>query len=148
MRSAFIVFLTCALAACATPQQTASPRRQSRPLGADTETQKAAFDLIQITLICLAHNKPIHPGKIILAGVFAEPGAPVKVFDSESTPGNERGIACAAVRPSTMPKSRRSSLISFSYTSTSTSRPTQASPIRDATSPCGIQPPKYPVFDA
>jgi hypothetical protein len=96
MRSAFIVFLTCALAACATPQQTASPRRQSRPLGADTETQKAAFDLIQITLICLAHNKPIHPGKIILAGVFAEPGAPVKVFDSESTPGNERGIACAA----------------------------------------------------
>lgn len=54
-----------------------------------------AFDLVQVTLICLKFNQPVRPGTIALVGAFSTPGEPMEVFDSESTPGNERAIACA-----------------------------------------------------
>jgi hypothetical protein len=54
-----------------------------------------AFDLVQVALICLKFNQPIRPGKVVLVGAFSTPGAPMEVFDSESTPGNERAISCA-----------------------------------------------------
>ena len=44
---------------------------------------------------CLKFNQPVRPGKVVLAGAFSTPGAPMEVFDSESTPGNERAISCA-----------------------------------------------------
>jgi hypothetical protein len=31
----------------------------------------------------------------VLAAEFREPGIPIQVFDSQSTPGNEQAIACA-----------------------------------------------------
>ena len=79
MRSAFIVFLICALGACVTGQPTASPRRQSRPLGADTATQKAAFDLIQIACAAeQAHRvkSPRSPPSRFLWYSIVFPGGP------------------------------------------------------------------------
>ena len=78
-------------AACATSEPT---RPAAHPGAPDLETQRAVFDLIKVTTICLKFNQPIQPGEVVLAGVFSEPGRSVQVFDSHSTPGNEHAIAC------------------------------------------------------
>jgi len=79
-------------AACATtPQAPRSARGHSVP---GPDTQKAVFNLIQISLICLQYSQPNQPGKLFLKGVFSEPGAPAQVADEQSTPGNERAIGC------------------------------------------------------
>jgi hypothetical protein len=79
-------------AGCATtpgPPKGAHDRRLPGP-----DTQKAVFDLIQISLICLQYNQPNRPGKLLLKGVFSEPGKPAQVVDEQSTPGNERAVGC------------------------------------------------------
>jgi hypothetical protein len=58
------------------------------------DAQKAVFDLIQVSLICLQYNRPNQPGKLFLKGVFSEPGTPAQVIDEQSTPGNERAVGC------------------------------------------------------
>jgi hypothetical protein len=77
-----------ALASCATgtpPDKT--PRRPDQP---SAETQQVTFLLIKSTLECFGGvgGRPA-PGRVVLVGVFSAPGAPVELFDSESTPGNE-----------------------------------------------------------
>jgi len=79
-------------AACATTPKTARDTRGRSAPG--PETQKAVFDLIQVSLICLQYNQPNRPGKLFLKGVFSAPGTPVRVVDEQSTPGNERAIGC------------------------------------------------------
>jgi hypothetical protein len=76
---------------------TAAPPRRAfhDPRLPNPETQKVAVDLVTITAICLKYNKPIRPGKVVLVGVLSNPGAPIDVYDAESTPGNERAISCA-----------------------------------------------------
>jgi len=79
--------------ACATASEEPS-HRPSRGTP-DAATQKAVFDLIQISTICLSLNKPNRPGVLVLKGVFSEPGNPAHVVDVRSTPGNEHAVACA-----------------------------------------------------
>jgi hypothetical protein len=88
-----IVAILCVLGACAT---STPPSKQSvdRRLP-NQETQKVAFDLVQVALICIKFNQPVRPGKVVLVGAFTTPGASMEIFDSESTPGNERAISCA-----------------------------------------------------
>jgi hypothetical protein len=77
---------------CATtpePPKDARGRRVPAP-----DMQKAVFDLIQVSLICLQYNQPNQPGKLFLKGVFSESGTPAKVIDEQSTPGNERAVGC------------------------------------------------------
>ena len=86
--------VACAVlaAACAT---TPKPARDIHGRSAPgPETQKAVFDLIQVSLICLQYNQPNRPGKLFLKGVFSAPGTPARVVDEQSTPGNERAIGC------------------------------------------------------
>jgi hypothetical protein len=87
-----VAALVTLTAACAT---SAEPRARHGNDGAPgPATQKAVFDLIKITTICLKSNQPNQPGEVVLKGVFSEPGAPAQVFDVHSTPGNERAVAC------------------------------------------------------
>ncbi len=79
-------------AACATTPRPAPDARAHNAPG--PETQKAVFDLIQVSLICLQYNQPNQPGKLFLRGIFSAPGAPARVVDEKSTPGNERAIGC------------------------------------------------------
>jgi len=78
--------------ACATASE--QPSRSPSRGATDPATQKAVFDLIQISAICLKFNQPNQPGEVVLKGVFAEPGSPARVVDVHSTPGNERAVAC------------------------------------------------------
>src|SRR5262249_22531662 len=75
------------LAACATGSP--SDRAGPRPGEPSAETQRVTFALIKSTLECFGKHRPVHPGKVILVGVFSAPGSPLEVFDSDSTPGNE-----------------------------------------------------------
>jgi len=68
-----------------------SGRRADQP---SPETQQVTFQLIKSTLECFQGTRPV-PGRVVLVGVFSAPGAPVEVFDSASTPGNEAAISCA-----------------------------------------------------
>jgi hypothetical protein len=80
------------IAACATTSK--PPRRAGGGSAPGPETQKAVFDLIQVSVICLKYNEPVQPGELVLKGVFSEPGSPAQVIDEKSTPGNERAIGC------------------------------------------------------
>jgi hypothetical protein len=78
--------------ACATASE--QPSRKPSPAAPDAATQKAVFDLIKISTICLKFNQPNQSGEVVLKGVFSEPGSPAHVVDVRSTPGNERAVAC------------------------------------------------------
>jgi len=80
------------VAACATTSE--APRRAGSGSLPGPETQKAVFELIQVSVICLKYNQPNQPGELVLKGVFLEPGSPAQVLDEKSTPGNERAIGC------------------------------------------------------
>ncbi len=79
-------------AGCATTREPPKGARGRSVPGPDT--QKAVFDLIQVSLICLQYNQPNLPGKLFLKGLFSEPGKPAEVVDEQSTPGNERAVGC------------------------------------------------------
>jgi hypothetical protein len=61
----------------------------------DHETQVFAVNLMLITLMCLASNKPVSNGRVVVAAQFTKPGVAPRVFEAGSTPGNERAVACA-----------------------------------------------------
>ena len=75
--------------------QSTSDRAGAPPSAPSHETQLITFALIKSTVLCLAKNRPVHPGQVVLGGAFSDPGEPVEVFDSDSTPGNEAAIRCA-----------------------------------------------------
>src|SRR4051794_34528264 len=88
-----IAVLAVLASACATASN--SPRRADSGGPLDPAVQKAVFDLVQISTICLKFNQPNQAGRVVLKGIFSEPGNPARIVDEESSPGNERAIACA-----------------------------------------------------
>jgi hypothetical protein len=88
-----VPLLAALFAGCAT--SSAPPAQRAGGDAPDEETQHAVFDLILISSICLKHNQPNRDGEVVLAVAFSNPGTAVEVFDTASTPGNERAVACA-----------------------------------------------------
>ena len=94
-RAAQSAGLLVLLAFGACTSRSTSDRARARPSEPSAETQRVTFALIKSTLECLAKNRPVRTGKVVLIGAFSAPGSPVEVFDSESTPGNEAAVSCS-----------------------------------------------------
>jgi hypothetical protein len=80
------------VAGCAT--QTASKGAGAAADEPDLETQQVSFQLLVIAGECLAATGPPARGEVVMAAEFRGPGSPLRVFDSGSSRGNEKAIAC------------------------------------------------------
>ncbi len=95
-RLPFHAILLCALQLVACGGTSSEPATSSDGHGPplNRETDRFAFNLVRISAECLAANGPLKTGSFAVVAELGEDGAPPRILDGGSTPGNERSLVC------------------------------------------------------